>query len=316
MVGRPWCLSPVQGRHASSRERIVNAAPRRLATVITAGGRQRGVTQDRFLSQAPSAVAHLRRYENQYLEYWDGTDDRGQGQHSFSDYLVRMAHPSAWGGPLEIQALTRTAKCNILILPEDASMSACAFVSGDSRPSIVLWHTKDHYDLLLPTSGDTYPGVLLDLAKEQPNHKFPRAGASEASCPSSAPTAYREEWNARHAQRRGAPAPSVASSAPTAYRQAQIAGPRAPPRVGFSARELGSGRGQKDQPRSIKEFFTRSVDLEGPPKPDAPVPGSPVDSLDECMPAPVAADAQPRFDSRGRTSRSEAPLCLRADCLP
>ena len=29
-------------------------------------------------------------------------------------------------------------------------------------------YTKDHYDLLLPAAGDTYPGVLLDLAKEQP----------------------------------------------------------------------------------------------------------------------------------------------------
>ena len=84
------------------------------------------------------AIAHLRRYENQYLEFWDGTDDRGQGQHSFSDYLARIAQPAAWGGLLEIKALTRTAKCNILILPEDASMSACAFASGDSRPNIVL----------------------------------------------------------------------------------------------------------------------------------------------------------------------------------
>ena len=100
------------------------------------------------------AVAHLRRYENQYLEFWDGTRDRGQGRQSFSDYLVilvRMAQPAAWGGLLEIKALTRTAKCNILILPEDASMSACAFVLGDSRPNIVLWYTQDHYsDTLLP----------------------------------------------------------------------------------------------------------------------------------------------------------------------
>ena len=68
---------------------------------------------------------------------------------------------------MELMAFARTYKCNVLVLPEDASLTPCCFSFGGDRPKIALWHTKDHFDLLLPEQGKNYPGVILQtLAKK------------------------------------------------------------------------------------------------------------------------------------------------------
>ncbi|CAE7863325.1 trmA, partial [Symbiodinium microadriaticum] len=131
-------------------------------------------------------VAHLRRYQEAYVPYWDHVDDRQQGVQNFVDYLERMACADAWAGPLELQACSKTLKICLLVLPEDASRVPCCF-GNPSHPPVALFHTRNHYDLLLPSEGTGYPGVILGIAKEAPDNSIPRAGSSIAS---SAPTGY------------------------------------------------------------------------------------------------------------------------------
>ena len=148
-------------------------------------------------------VAHMRRYPDAYRPDWDGTDDHGQGMESFNDYLTRMAHHQAWAGYLELKAFAKTFKVSLLVLPEDASHVPCAFGNA-AHPPIAIWHTRDHFDLLLPSEGSVYPGIILGIAKEGPNQAIRRAGATDRcqaddiSLASSAPTVYKR---ARHSER-------------------------------------------------------------------------------------------------------------------
>ncbi|CAE7321131.1 otud6b, partial [Symbiodinium sp. CCMP2456] len=191
----------------------VRQVPGNGACFFHAVSKALAVLHDREISAAQAraeTVAHLRRYQEAYLPYWDHVDDRQQGVQNFVDYLVRMACADAWAGYLELQACAKTLKICLLVLPEDASRVTCCF-GNPSPPPVALFQTKSHYDLLLPSEGTVYPGVILDIAKEAPDNSIPRAGSSIAS---SAPTGF--DGRAVQPPLRGPS--SVAFSAPAALR--------------------------------------------------------------------------------------------------
>ncbi|CAE7419819.1 unnamed protein product [Symbiodinium sp. CCMP2592] len=181
------------------------------------------VLHDRKVSAAQAraeTVAHLRRYPDAYIGFWGHVDDHGQFVESYSDYLTRMASADAWAGHMELVACAKTLKICLLILPEDTSRITCCF-GNPAHPPVALFHTRNHYDLILPSEGTVYPGVIMDIAKEGPDPHIPRAGSS---APSSAPSGLRP-----FVAGRGRPlsTPSIASSAPTAYRLARARQPNA-----------------------------------------------------------------------------------------
>ena len=181
------------------------------------------VLHDRKVSAAHAraeTIAHLRRYPDAYLGYWDRLDDHGQFMENYADYLTRMASADAWAGHLEVVACAKTLKICLLILPEDTSRVTCCF-GNPAHPPVALFHSRNHYDLILPSEGTVYPGVIMDIAKEGPDPHIPRAGSS---APSSAPSGLRPFGKGRG---RPLSTPSVASSAPTAYRLARARQPNA-----------------------------------------------------------------------------------------
>ena len=149
-------------------------------------------------------IAHMRKYSDQYIEHWDGCDDHGQGLHSFNDYLTRMQSSQAWAGFLELTACCRTHRLTAIILSERVDIPPCVINDKGGLPRVVLWHSADHFDLLLPT-GDTLPASVLGISEPATASSLPRAGASSA------------------------PSLALASSAPTTLKRRRAKSPAPPP---------------------------------------------------------------------------------------
>ena len=280
----------------------VHVVPGDGACFFHAVSRALEVLHDRKVSAAQAraeTVAHLRRYQDAYVEFWDRTDDRGQGVENWVDYLVRMASADAWAGHLELVACAKTLRICLLILPEDASRVTCCF-GNPAHPPVALFHTRNHYDLLLPSEGTVYPGVIMDIAKEGPDRQIPRAGSS---APYSAPSGFASGAG------RGRPrnTPSLASSAPTAYRLARH--PSVPPQGDEVSHphDLNHG-GDIDVPvdRAPHAVASACASVHGPARGSiqhyfggaAPAPTTPEMIAD--LPDPPSPPPPPRVGSRGR----------------
>ena len=171
-----------------------------------------------------------------------------------------------------------------------STFSACASVASSAPTSVKLRAKRARVD---PSAGTPSIRSFFD-------------GASVAS---SAPTSAklrakrtRVAGQSPAAAGPGPGAPDVCAAAPAC---ASDAAPPVPSSVSPGAQgarpvtDPGSTRSSCEAlPCAVEGPSSSTNDAEAEAL--APVPGSPVDSLDECMPAPVAADAQPRFDSRGR----------------
>ena len=152
-------------------------------------------------------VAHMRKYESSYKKRWDGCDDRQQHVQSFADYLTRMQAPDAWAGSLEILACARAHRCTIIVLSERSDIPPSAFNAEVGLPRIVVWHSGNHFDLLVPDNRDrALPVEVAAVTEEAGQGAFPRVGGP-ASVASSAPASLKR-------------AASVASSAPTSVKRA------------------------------------------------------------------------------------------------
>ena len=235
-------------------------------------------------------IAHMRKYTS-YKKRWDGCDDRQQHLESYADYLIRMQAPDAQAGALEILAAAKTHKCTIVVLPERADMPPSAFNYGPSYPKVIVWHTGQHFDLLTLKANARLPDEIAAVAEEAGQGSFPRVGG-----PSAVDLAGAEGAGPAP----GAPGStisacaSVASSAPTSVKlrakRARVGPPAGTPSI----------RSFFDPPPAAAVVTAGPVDDGDCLAPGTAAPGSPADSLQDCMPPEIEDSARPRYDSRGR----------------
>ena len=283
--------------------------------------------------------AHMTKYSESYAKLWDGVDDHGQGMESFHDYIKRMQANGSWAGGLELLACARAHKLCIVMLAERPDLPPCCFNPKPGLPRVALWHTKDHYDLLLPAPPATeLPSAVTDLSEETSVRGIPRAGAgrapsgaaSAASVASSAPTsvklrakrgsaALREDLPAASGPvQPSLGAPSVASSAPTSLKRARLdfgasasvapPGPAAvpSPTAGDPASPVPSVAARPSAssggPSGIRAYFGSSAVPSGPPT----GPALPGDTDSQCLSdvePPPEAPAEPRRVPYGKSGR-------------
>eukprot|EP00439_Symbiodinium_sp_Y106_P005972 s12747_g1.t1 len=225
------------------------------------------------------------------------------------------------------------------MLAERPDLPPCCFNPKPGLPRVALWHTKDHYDLLLPAPPATgLPSAVTDLSEETSVRGIPRAGAgrapsgaaSAASVASSAPTSVKLRAKRGSAALREDPpaasgpvqaslgAPSVASSAPTSLKRARLdlgasasvapPGPAAVPTLtaGDPASPVPSVAARPPSssggPSGIRAYFGSSAVPSGPPT----GPALPGDTDSQCLSdvePPPEAPAEPRRVPYGKSGR-------------
>ena len=103
-------------------------------------------------------VAHLRKYAAEYIQEWDGLgpalekfrETASTLEEAFEKYLAAIAGEAAYSSELEAKAISRIYNCCICIIPQDGHFAPMIFRDSQRKRSIVLWHTPNHIDLLLP----------------------------------------------------------------------------------------------------------------------------------------------------------------------
>ena len=218
-------------------------------------------------------VAHMRKYASTYRKRWDGCDDRQQHLESFTDYLTRMQAHDAWAGALEIYAAAKTRRCTIFVLPERADIPPSAYNLGSGLPTLIVWHTGQHFDLLSLRPDAKLLEEITSVTDEAGEGSFPRVGGP-SSVSSSLPSSPRPSANA------ALPAPSIASSAPSSVKARHVASkrprrpsadsvplmpPAAQPRLARlpasaePAASVGAASEPSPPPRSIASYFRASA---------------------------------------------------------
>ena len=284
--------------------------------------------------------AHMTKYSESYAKLWDGVDDHGQGMESFHDYIKRMQANGSWAGGLELLACARAHKLCIVMLAERPDLPPCCFNPKPGLPRVALWHTKDHYDLLLPAPPATeLPSAVTDLSEETsvrgdpPCWGWPCSLGGRLRLPlwllrplplsSCEPSVallpcVRTRLLLRGLSRPLWVQPSVASSAPTSLKRARLdlgasasvapPGPAAvpTPTAGNPASPVPSVAARPSSssggPSGIRAYFCSSAVPSGPPT----GPALPGDTDSQCLSdvePPPEAPAEPRRVPYGKSGR-------------
>ena len=127
------------------------------------------------------AITHLRKHKEAYSAQWDKESPAGAPMQSFEDYLVASAQDSAYGSPLEIEALARVYDVQIILIPCLADFAVMSFRTSQAKRIIVLWYHDKHIDLLIPKDAvRKYPQAVLNITTG-PVHKLRAGGRSTCS---------------------------------------------------------------------------------------------------------------------------------------
>ncbi len=100
-----------------------------------------------------AAVTYLRSRRDSFARLWNGRDWTGariRGQ-TFDDYCARMAAPGAWGGELEIAALSGVFNVRITVILRGRTRGDWLhFQEADAERQVLLWYSASdrHYDAL------------------------------------------------------------------------------------------------------------------------------------------------------------------------
>ena len=152
------------------------------------------------------AITHLQKHKTAYSAQWDGESPSGEPMQSFDDYLAASARDSAYGSPLEVEALARVFDVQIILIPCIADFAVMSFRTSQAKRVLVLWCQDKHIDLLIPKADvKKYPEAVLSITTG-PVHKL-RAGGPRSTSSHVSKTASRWTIGARSSASLASPKP-------------------------------------------------------------------------------------------------------------
>lgn len=98
------------------------------------------------------AVTYMRDHRDEFMAFYVSDEADGDGNDTFDDYCTKMASTDAWGGQLELVALSRALNVQISVV----SANAPDAIVGDHGPVLRLtFHTHflamgNHYNSAVP----------------------------------------------------------------------------------------------------------------------------------------------------------------------